>query len=66
MNTRKNYSAVIAIIGSLILAVVLVAGTIWMGVGAKRDTEDAVRSVSLLYLDELAGRRSWKRTFRKK
>ena len=57
MNTRKNHTAVITIIGSLILAVVLVAGTIWMGVSAKRDTEDAVRSVSLLYLDELAGRR---------
>ena len=28
-----------------------------MGYNAKRDTEDAVRSVSLLYLDELAGRR---------
>ena len=28
-----------------------------MGSRARRDTEEAVRSVSLLYLDELAGRR---------
>jgi hypothetical protein len=40
-----------------VLALVLVAGTIWMGQSAKKATEDAVRSVSLLYLDELAGRR---------
>ena len=54
---RKNYTATIAIIGSLILAIILVAGTMWMGARARRDTEEAVRSVSLLYLDELAGRR---------
>lgn len=42
---------------SLILAIILVAGTMWMGTQARRDTEEAVRSVSLLYLDELAGRR---------
>ena len=54
---RKNYTATIAIIGSLILAIILVAGTMWMGVRSRRDTEEAVRSVSLLYLDELAGRR---------
>ena len=54
---RKNYTATIAIIGTLILAIILVAGTIWMGTHARRDTEEAVRSVSLLYMDELAGRR---------
>ena len=54
---RKNATASIALIGSLILAIILVAGTMWMGSRARRDTEDAVRSVSLLYLDELAGRR---------
>lgn len=54
---RKNSTATIAVIGSLILAIILVAGTIWMGSRARRDTEAAVRSVSLLYLDELAGRR---------
>ena len=54
---RRNHTATIAIIGSLVLAIILVAGTIWMGQNAKRDTEEAVRTVSLLYLDELAGRR---------
>ena len=29
----------------------------WIGRHARQDTEEAVRSVSLLYLDELAGRR---------
>ncbi len=58
MNHRKkNHTATIAIIGSLVLAIILVAGTMWMGQSARRGTEDAVRSVSLLYLDELAGRR---------
>ena len=52
-----KHTTKIAIIGSLVLAIVLVAGTIWMGQSAKNSTEDAVRSVSLLYLDELAGRR---------
>ena len=46
-----------ALIGGVIVAVILVFGTMWMGRIAKKDTEDAVRSVSLLYLDELAGRR---------
>ncbi len=35
----------------------MVFGTIWMGQSAKKGTETAVHSVSLLYLDELAGRR---------
>ncbi len=54
---RKNATTPIVLIGSLILAIILVAGTVWMGAYARRDTEEAVRSVSLLYLDELAGRR---------
>ena len=54
---RNNNTTRIAVIGSLVIAVILVAGTIWMGRYARRDTEEAVREVSLLYLDELAGRR---------
>jgi len=54
---RKNHTATIAVIGSLVLSIILVAGTMWMGAHARQDTEEAVRSVSLLYLDELAGRR---------
>ena len=47
----------IVILGSFLLVLLMVAGTVWMGWSAQRDTEQAVRSVSLLYLDELAGRR---------
>lgn len=47
----------IAVIGSVIVAAILILGTIWMGQSAKQDTETAVHSVSLLYMDELAGRR---------
>ncbi|MBR1396105.1 MAG: response regulator, partial [Selenomonadaceae bacterium] len=43
--------------GSVIVAVILVLGTFWTGQNASKDTETAVRTVSLLYLDELAGRR---------
>ena len=53
----KKYTAAITVIGTLIIAIILVAGTMWMGAHARRDTEEAIRSVSLLYLDELAGRR---------
>lgn len=47
----------IAVVGGLIVAVILVFSTIWMGRSTRQDTQEAVRSVSLLYLDELAGRR---------
>ena len=53
----NNRTTAIMAAGSLVLALVLVIGTIWMGRSAKESTENAVRSVSLLYLDELAGRR---------
>ena len=47
----------VAVIGALILAAVLIGGTVLMGGSAHRDTTEAAHSVSLLYLDELAGRR---------
>lgn len=47
----------LAVAGSIIVALILITGTIWTGRNAGRDTEQAVRNVSLLYLDELAGRR---------
>ena len=53
----KNNTARITVICSLIIAVIMILGTIWAGQSAKKDTEQAVRTVSLLYLDELAGRR---------
>ena len=56
-NGRKNVTVRIAVIGGILVAAILVLGTVWMGHSASRDTDSAVRSVSLLYLDELAGRR---------
>ena len=57
MESRKNRITHVALIGGIALVMILVFGTIWVGRSAKADTETAVRSVSLLYLDELAGRR---------
>ena len=47
----------ISIFGIVAVAVIMILGTFWEGRKAKLDTDTAVRSVSLLYLDELAGRR---------
>ena len=58
MNANKNNTTrVVAVVGAVIVTIILVVGTVWMGRSATRDTQQAVRSVSLLYLDELAGRR---------
>lgn len=46
-----------AVIGSLLIAAILILGTYWSGQKAKQDTEKAAASVSKLYLDELTGRR---------
>ncbi len=54
---RRNSTAVIAIAGSIVIALILAFGTVMMGQSANKGTETAVHSVSLLYLDELAGRR---------
>ncbi len=54
-SSKKTVTVVVA--GSILIAVILIAGTIWTGHMARQDTEKAVRAVSLLYLDELAGRR---------
>ena len=54
---KRNGILLVAVIGAMVVAVVLVLGTLWMGQNAREDTEQAVKSVSLLYLDELAGRR---------
>ena len=58
MDSSKHKGIIkLVILCAVVIAAVLVASTIWIGQSAKRDTEDAVHSVSLLYLDELAGRR---------
>ena len=54
---QKNELTRLAVIGSVVVAVILVLGTFVTGKNAGKDTETAVRTVSLLYLDELAGRR---------
>ena len=46
-----------AIAGSIVVALMLIIGTFWTGRSATQDTEKAVSNVSLLYLEELAGRR---------
>ena len=53
----KNSTTRIAVAGSLLVILIMVLGSIWTGQRARQDTEKAVHSVSLLYLDELAGRR---------
>ena len=58
MSRRNNKNTmIVAIIGIIIVVLILVTGTYWTGRSARRDTETAVRNVSLFYLDELAGRR---------
>ena len=47
----------IAVAGSIIVLAIMIFGTLFTGRSARRDATEAVRSVSLLYLDELAGRR---------
>ena len=56
-HSGKSHTTTIAVVGSLILALILIAGTVWTAQSSRQATQDAVRSVSLLYLDELAGRR---------
>ena len=56
-NRRSTRNMLAVVIGSVFLAVILIGGTVWMGRSAHRDAAEAAHSVSLLYLDELAGRR---------
>ncbi len=56
-NGLKGNLMTVAIIGGILVATILIAGTYWSGHTASVDTETAVRNVSLLYLDELAERR---------
>ena len=56
-HTKKSEIRRIAVIGGLIVMALLVLGTFWTGKNAGEDTQKAVRTVSLVYLDELAERR---------
>ena len=55
---RKNRTTIIVIAGCIFVAAILILGTILVGRSAQKDTVEAARSVSELYLDELAGRRA--------
>ena len=57
LKARRNNTVVIVSVGILLVALILVGGTLWMGSSASKGTDQAARNVSLLYLDELAGRR---------
>ncbi|MBR6114877.1 MAG: hypothetical protein IKQ10_06785 [Oscillospiraceae bacterium] len=58
METKRTSQTVrLAMAGVALVAAILVFGTIWTGRSSQTDTVEAVRSVSMLYLDELAGRR---------
>ncbi|MCR5693992.1 MAG: hypothetical protein K6G89_03345 [Clostridia bacterium] len=57
MKNFKISTAGIITICSLLIVIILAVGTLWVGQSTRKDTDKAVRTVSLLYLDELAGRR---------
>ncbi len=57
METEQKNIVKEFVIGALIVLVIFIVGTFWMGSSVSQDNEEAVRTVSLMYLDELAGRR---------
>ena len=57
MEDRKHKTLSVVVIGGICVILIIIIGTFWTGQNASKDTELAVHSVSLLYLDELAGRR---------
>ena len=54
---QKKLTIPILVIGAIAVIAILVFGTITMSQNAREDTAEAVKSVSLMYLDELVGRR---------
>ena len=56
-NNRKSNVTIIAVAGAIIVTLILVLGTVWIGQSARNDSREVARTVSSLYLDELAGRR---------
>ena len=58
MEAKKQASIMrAAITAAIVVVAILIVGSFWNGKSAGADTEKAVRSVSLLYLNELAERR---------
>ncbi len=56
-NNRKSNVTIIAVAGAIIVTLILVLGTVWIEQSARKDSREVARTVSSLYLDELAGRR---------
>ncbi len=56
-NNRKSNVTIIAVAGAIIVTLIFVLGTVWIGQSARNDSREVARTVSSLYLDELAGRR---------
>ena len=54
---QQNRILRFVVIGVMILAAIMILETIWMGQATRGANEQTVREVSMLYLDELAGRR---------
>ncbi len=55
---RSSHAIRVAIIGGIVVLAIMALGMLWMGRSAQKDTVEAVRTISLLYLDELADRRA--------
>ena len=53
----KKRTTIITVLSITVLVLILVFGTVRIAKLARRDTQAAARSVSLLYLNELTGRR---------
>ena len=56
-NRRSNKTTIIVIAGTIMIALIMIIGNVWTAKNANSDTNEAVRTVSSLYLNELAGRR---------
>ena len=56
-NRKTTRTTFITVTGIILIAAILIGGTVMMEQSAHKDTVETVRAVSLLYLDELAGRR---------
>ncbi len=54
---KRTRDVTVGLIGGVLVLLALAVSSVWMGRSAEKETEEAVRAVSLLYLDELAGRR---------
>lgn len=57
LNNKHNKMTVVYIIGALLVLIIMVLRIIITGHKASVNTEEAVKKVSILYLDELAARR---------